>query len=55
MREGDVVVGDIVEEVDFGLVEEEAGTDGVDGGVAPAFVEESAVFVEGFEEVDVGF
>lgn len=53
--EGDVVVGDVVEEVDVFFVEKEAGADRVDWGVAPAFVEEAAVLVEGFEEVDVGF
>ena len=53
--EGDVVVCDIVEEVDFVLVEEERGSDGVDWCVAPPFVKETPVLVKGFEEVDVGF
>lgn len=52
--EGDVVVGNVVEEVDFLLLEGEAGSDGVDGSIAPALVEETAVLVEGFEVVDVG-
>ena len=52
--EGNVVVGNIVEEVDFLLLEGEAGCDGVDGCVTPAFVEETAVLVERLEVVDVG-
>lgn len=55
MCEWDVVVCDVVEEVDFGLIEEETCGDGVDWRIAPSFVEETAVFVESFEEVDVGF
>lgn len=52
--EGDVVVGNIVEEVDFLLFQGEAGSDGVDRSVAPAFVEETAVLVERLEVVNVG-
>lgn len=54
MREGDVVVCDVVEEVDLFLLEEEAGGDGVDGSVTPPFVEEAAVLVQSVEEVSVG-
>lgn len=53
--EGDVVVGYVVEEVNFRFVEKEAGTNGVDRSITPAFVKETAVLVEGFEKVDVGF
>lgn len=52
--EGDVVVGDVVEEVDLVLLEHQAGGDGVHGRVAPALVEEAAVAVEVVEVVDVG-
>ena len=51
---GHVPVGNVVEEVKLRLVEQQAGGDGVDGGVAPAFVEEAAVAVEALEEVEVG-
>jgi hypothetical protein len=52
--EGYVVVGNIVEEVDFLLLERETGCDGVDGSIAPTFVEETAVLVEGVKVVEVG-
>lgn len=42
-------IPNVVEEVDFVLAEQQAGGDGVDGGVAPALVEETAVLIEGFE------
>ena len=54
MGEGDVVVGNVVEEVDFLLLECQAGCDGVDGGISPALVEETAVLVEGVEVIEVG-
>lgn len=53
MREGDMVVGDVVEEVDLVLFEEETCSDRVDGSITPTLVEEPAVFVETVEEVDV--
>ena len=53
VREGDVVVCNVIEEVDFFLFEQQAGCDGMDGGVAPALVEEAAVLVERFEEIEV--
>ena len=52
--EGDVVVGNVIEEVDFLLLECQAGCDGVDGGISPALVEETAVLVESIEVVEVG-
>lgn len=45
MREGDMVVRDIVEEVNLFLHEQETGGDGVDGSIPPPFVEEAAVSV----------
>lgn len=54
MGERDVVVRDVVEEVDLFLLEEQAGGDRVHRRVAPSLVEESAVLVEGVEEIDVG-
>jgi hypothetical protein len=52
--EGNVVVGNVVEEVDFLLLECETGCDRVHGGVTPTLVEETAVLVEGIEVVEVG-
>ena len=52
--EGNVVVGNVVEEVDFLLLECETGCDGMDRSIAPAFVEETAVLVEGVKVVEVG-
>lgn len=54
MREGNMVIGDVVEEMDFGSVEHQTGGDGVDRSVTPALVEEAAVHVEGAEVVDIG-
>lgn len=55
MRKGHVVICDVVKEVYLLLLKEEAGGNGVDGRVAPALVEEAAVFVEGFEVVEIGW
>lgn len=55
VREGDVIVGDVLEKVDFLLFEGQPGGDGVDGRVAPALVEEAAFVVEGVEEIKIGF
>lgn len=44
--EGDMVVGDIVEEMNLVLVEKQAGGDGVDGSIAPTLVEETTIPVE---------
>lgn len=52
---GDVVVGNVVEEVKFFLLQHQGGGDGVDGSVTPALVEEATVVVEGFEVGDVCF
>lgn len=54
VRERDVVIGDVVEEMEFFLLEQEGGGDGVHRSVAPPFVEEAAVVVERVEVVEVG-
>lgn len=54
MRERNVVICDIVEEMNLILFEHQASRDGVDGCVSPSLVEESAITIEGVEEVDVG-
>lgn len=53
MGKGDVVVGNVVEEVNLLLLERQTGGNRVDGSVAPALVEETAVLVEGVKVVDV--
>jgi len=53
MGEGDVVVGDVLEEMDLVLWQQEAGSDGMDRRIAPTLVEEPAVLVELVEEINV--
>ena len=54
MCEGHVVVGDVVEEVDFFLLQQETGGNRVNGSIAPSLVEKAAVLIQRLEEVDVG-
>ena len=54
MREWDMPVGDIVEEVDLFLLQGQSGGNGMDGGIAPSFIEEASVLVELVEEVEIG-
>lgn len=51
--EGNVVVGNVVEEVNLLLFQGQTGCDGVNGGVSPAFVEETAILVESLKVVEV--
>lgn len=51
--EGNVVVGDVIEEMEFILLQHQAGGDGVNRCIAPALVEEAAVLVEGLKVVGV--
>lgn len=55
MREWYMVVGDIIEEVDFLLPEEECGSDGVHWSISPSFVKESAIFVKSIEVIQIGW
>jgi hypothetical protein len=52
--EGNVVVGNVVEKVEFFFLERQTGCDGVDGSISPALVEETAVLVESLKVVEVG-
>lgn len=54
MREGNVVVSDIVKEMYFIFLEKQTCGDGVNGSVTPALVEEAAVLIKGLEKVEVG-
>ena len=51
--EGNMVVGDIIEEVDFFLLEKEASRNGMDWRISPTFIKESTILVERFEVVHV--
>lgn len=53
MGEGHVIIGDIVEEVDLLLLEQETGGDRVDGSIAPSLVEKATILVQRLEEIDV--
>lgn len=53
MSERYVVVGNIVEEVNFFLLQEEASSDGVNRSITPAFVKESAILVKRLEVINV--
>jgi hypothetical protein len=46
-------ISNVVEEMDIPFGEEESGCDGVDGGVAPSFVEEASFVVEVVEECTI--
>lgn len=51
---GNMVVSDVVEEMDFVLVEEETGGNGVNRSIAPTFIEETAIPIKRLEKVDIG-
>jgi hypothetical protein len=53
--EWNVVVGNIVEEMDFVLVKEKTGSDRMYRSITPTLVEESTILVERLEKVEVGF
>ncbi len=53
MCEGDMVVGDVVEEVDFVLLQHQAGCDRVHRGITPSLVEEATSMIQRCEEVNV--
>lgn len=52
--EGDVVVGNVVEEVDLLLGQHKTGGNRVHRRITPSLIEETTVLVEGLEVVDVG-
>lgn len=51
--EGDMIVGNIVEEMDFFLLQKQARRDGVDRGIPPTFIEKASILIERFEEVGI--
>lgn len=55
VREGNMVVGNVVEEVDFLLLQHQGSSDGVNRSIAPALIEETTIAVQRIEVVEVGF
>jgi hypothetical protein len=53
MGEGNVVICDIVEEVNFVPVECQASSDRVHRSIAPTLVEETTILVESFKVVEI--
>lgn len=51
--EGNVEVGNVIEEMDLVLVQEETGSDGMDRCITPPLVEEAAVLIKRLKEVEV--
>lgn len=54
MRERDMVVCNIVEEVNLVLLKKQTSSNRVDWSIAPSFVEESAILVELVEVIGIG-
>lgn len=50
-----MVIRNIVEEVDFFLLQEQTGRDGMDWRISPSFIEETSVLVERLEKVEIRF
>ena len=46
VRKGNMVVGDIIKEVNFFLLEENASCNGMDWSIPPTFIEESAILIK---------
>jgi hypothetical protein len=53
MGEWYVIVRNIIEEVDFFLLQEKTCGDGVNWRITPTFIEESAILVEGVKEIQI--
>jgi hypothetical protein len=53
VSEGDVVIGNVIEEVDLIFRKEKRGSNGVDRSITPAFVKESSVLIKRFEIVSI--
>lgn len=54
MGEGNVPVSNVVEEVNFFLLQEKTSSNGVDGSITPSLVEETTILIEGIKEIKVG-
>jgi len=55
MGEGNVVVCNIVEEVDFVFLQKKTCSNGMNGSITPTFVEEATILVKSFKVIEVGF
>lgn len=54
MRERDMVIGNVVEEVNLIFLEEQPSGDRVYGSITPSLIEEAAILVEPVEVIRVG-
>jgi hypothetical protein len=54
VSEWDMVVSNVIEEVDFFLLEEKTCGNGMDWSIAPTLIEETSILVELLEVVSVG-
>ncbi len=55
MCEWNMPVSNVVEEVYFLLLQQETGGNGMHRRIAPPLVEEAAILIQDFEEINVGF
>lgn len=53
VSEGYVVIRNIVEEVNFFLLQEQTGCDRMDRRITPTLIEEASILVERFKEVEI--
>jgi len=54
MGERNVIVRDIIEEMNFFFLQEQRSSNRVNGGITPALVEETTIFVKGVKVIGVG-
>lgn len=53
VSEGDMVVGDFIEEVDLFLFQEQTSSNRVHWSIAPSFIEEATIAVKRFEVIQI--
>lgn len=53
VSKGHMPVGNVVEELDLVLVEQQTGRNGVHRGITPALIKETAITVKGLKKVNV--
>lgn len=54
VSKGNVIVGNVIEEVNLLLLQHQAGGNRVDRGIAPALIEETTILIQRLEVVGVG-
>lgn len=53
VSEGDMVICNVVEEMDFFLLQEQTGCDRMNWRISPPFIEETAILIERLKKVDI--